>query len=190
MIHWKIIHSASNLLTFMSALAIVLAPIAAIMAADYWVVRRGSTDVHALFQSHGRYRYEAGFNWRAAAAMLVSLAPNIPGDNLNPFSNSVLTVEGMAQAVNPKVKIGGLLHVYDINYLYGFFVAFFAYATLSLLFPATETLIEKRVLGEVHFYTGKEVVGGDVEKNPKGVRRGRVGVGRLLVGGCDVIDEE
>lgn len=80
MVPWKIIHSASNLLTFMGALAIFLAPIAAIMAADYWVVRQGAVDVPALFQTHERYRYEAGFNWRAAVAMAVSLAPNLPGE--------------------------------------------------------------------------------------------------------------
>lgn len=79
MVPWKIIHSASSLLTFMGALAIFLAPIAAIMASDYWLVKGRAIDVPALYQSHGRYRYEAGFNWRAAAAMMVSLAPNLPG---------------------------------------------------------------------------------------------------------------
>ncbi|EHL00110.1 putative Uncharacterized permease [Glarea lozoyensis 74030] len=152
MVPWKIIHSASNLLTFM----------------NYWIVRRGAVDVPALYQSHGRYRYDAGFNWRAAAAMLISLAPNLPG---------------MAHAVNPSLKIGNITHIYDINYLYGFFVAFIAYATLSLLFPATETLIEKMVPGEVEYYTGEEVVNGDMEKNQTGVGEKRKSYTESLTGG-------
>ena len=78
MVPWKIIHSASSLLTLMGALAIFLAPIAALMAADYWDVRRGAVDAPALYQSHRRYRYDASFNWRAAAAMMISPAPNLP----------------------------------------------------------------------------------------------------------------
>src|SRR6266536_864624 len=39
MVPWKIIHSAASLLSFMSGLGIFLAPIAAIIAADYWVVK-------------------------------------------------------------------------------------------------------------------------------------------------------
>jgi NCS1 family nucleobase:cation symporter-1 len=137
------------------------------MAADYWVVKRRAVDVPALYQSHGRYRYEAGFNWCAAAAMMVSLAPNLPG---------------MAHAVNPKLKIGDLSHVYDINYLYGFFVAFITYSALSLLFPAKETLIEKTVYGEVEFYEGSEV-GGDVEKAGAVVGEKRKSFSGSLTGG-------
>jgi NCS1 family nucleobase:cation symporter-1 len=184
MVPWKIIHSASNLLTFMSALAIFLAPIAAIMAADYWIVRRGAIDVPALYQSHGRYRYDAGFNWRAAAAMLISLAPNLPGAYSQLILPNFLTHRaGMAHAVNPKLKIGNITHIYDINYLYGFFVAFIAYATLSLLFPAEETLVEKMIPGEVEYYTGEEVGAGDTEKNREGVVEKRKSFSGSLTGG-------
>lgn len=168
MVPWKIIHSASSLLTFMGALAIFLAPIAAIMAADYWIVKRRAIDVQALYQSHGRYRYEAGFNWRAAAAMMVSLAPNIPG---------------MANAVNPSVKIGNLRHVYDINYLYGFFVALVVYAVLSLVWPAEGTRIEQTVHGEVEYYEGSNVELGDIEKVGASVNEKRKSFTGSLTGG-------
>lgn len=80
MVPWKIIHSASSLLSFMSGLGIFLAPIAAIIAADYWVVKSRHIDVPALYRAHGRYRYNAfGTNWRAVIAFLVSVVPNIPG---------------------------------------------------------------------------------------------------------------
>lgn len=60
----------------------------------------------------------------------------------------------MAHAVNPNIEIGDLSHVYDINYLYGFFIAFFLYAALNYLFPVPETFVEKTIHGEVEYYEG------------------------------------
>ena len=80
MVPWKIVNSAGSLLNFMSALGVFLAPIAAIMACDYWVVKRHAVDVPALYRSHARYRYNsAGTNWRALVALLISVGPNLPG---------------------------------------------------------------------------------------------------------------
>jgi NCS1 family nucleobase:cation symporter-1 len=80
MVPWKIIHSANSLLTFMSGLGIFLAPIAAVLGADYWIVKSRAIDVPALYRSTGRYRYNvAGINWRAAVAFVISIVPNIPG---------------------------------------------------------------------------------------------------------------
>jgi NCS1 family nucleobase:cation symporter-1 len=63
----------------MSGLAIFLAPIASILAADYWIVKKRNFDVPGLYCRHGRYRYQYGVNWRAAVAFLVAVTPNIPG---------------------------------------------------------------------------------------------------------------
>lgn len=141
MVPWKIISSAESLLSFMSALAIFLAPISAIMAADYWIVKKRHVDVPQLYKAHGRYRYRGGFNWRAAVALLIALVPNLPG---------------MANAVNPSLIVGNVEHVYDINYLYGFSVAFVLYSVLSKLFPAEETLILETIHGDVEYSEGLE----------------------------------
>ena len=80
MVPWKIIHSAESLLSFMSGLGIFLAPIAAILGADYWVTKRKHIDVPSLYRAHGRYRYnEFGTNWRAVVAFIISVVPNLPG---------------------------------------------------------------------------------------------------------------
>lgn len=79
MVPWKIISSAQSLLNFMTALAIFLAPIAAILACDYWVVKKKHIDVPGLYRQHGRYEYQHGINWRAAVAFLLSVTPNLPG---------------------------------------------------------------------------------------------------------------
>lgn len=128
MVPWKIIHSAASLLNFMSGLGIFLAPIAAILAADFWVTKRQHIDVPSLYHRHGRYRYNsAGTNWRAVVAFLISLVPNIPG---------------LAAATNTSLDVGGGQYIYDMFYLYGFTSAFVVYSGLSYFFPATETLVE------------------------------------------------
>ena len=80
MVPWKIVYSAASLMSFMSGLAIFLAPIAAIMVSDYWLVKKRNIDVPSLYRRHARYRYgKYGVNWRAAVAFIISVVPNIPG---------------------------------------------------------------------------------------------------------------
>jgi NCS1 family nucleobase:cation symporter-1 len=149
MVPWKIIHSASSLLSFMAGLGIFLAPIAAIMGADYWVVKRKNIDVPGLYRSRGRYRYnEAGTNWRAVVAFLISVVPNIPG---------------MAAQVNPSVNPGGARYIYDMFYIWGFTSAFVSYSVLSHFFPEPSTLLDAPISGEPDFISSEEAgsEGGD-----------------------------
>ncbi|KAK9483511.1 permease for cytosine/purines, uracil, thiamine, allantoin-domain-containing protein [Lipomyces starkeyi] len=132
---WKIINSASSLLTFMSGLAIFLAPVAAVLASDYWLIKRGKIDVPGLYDPHGRYKYWHGVNWRAVVTFAVSLGPNLPG---------------LANSVNHSVGLtGGIVHLWDVNYLYGLFVAVFVYVSLSLIFPPKETFVPEMITGDV-----------------------------------------
>ena len=134
MVPWKIVYSASSLLTFMGGLAIFLAPISAITATDYWFVKKRHVDVPSLYRKHARYHYHKGANWRAAVAFLISVVPNIPG---------------LANAVQPSVKINtGIRHLYDMNYIWGLFSAAFIYWSLSHFFPAQETLISESILDD------------------------------------------
>ncbi|KAJ0420581.1 permease for cytosine/purines, uracil, thiamine, allantoin-domain-containing protein [Aspergillus carlsbadensis] len=144
MVPWKIIYSASSLLSFMSGLGIFLAPIAAILASDYWLVKRRRIDVPALYKSRGRYRYNKyGSNWRAMLAFLVSVVPNIPG---------------MAATVNTKLAggIGGAQKIYDMFYFWGFSAAVVVYVGLSWVFPEERTLVPVTVSGD-EVYAGREV---------------------------------
>ncbi|KAH9815719.1 Permease for cytosine/purines, uracil, thiamine, allantoin [Teratosphaeria destructans] len=143
MVPWKIVYSAESLLNFMAGLSIFLCPISAILATDYWLVKRKHIDVPSLYRRHARYRYDHGCNWRAAAAFIVSVVPNTPG---------------LAKAVNASVAISaGIQHVeYDMNYLYGFVSASFVYWSLSYIFPATETLISATVHEDVAILDGVE----------------------------------
>ena len=65
----------------------MLAPIAAIFIADYYVVKKRNIDVMALFQgSEGRYWYSGGVNWKAViawvAGFILPLLGNLGVDGL------------------------------------------------------------------------------------------------------------
>jgi nucleobase:cation symporter-1, NCS1 family len=145
MVPWLIIHSAQSLLNFMSALGIFLAPIAAILACDFWVVKRQAIDVPALYRRYGRYRYgnKAGTNWRSAVALLIGVVPNLPG---------------MAAAVNPSIEIGGAGYIYAMFYLYGFSSTFITYAVLSKIFPDGSTLLSEPIYEDVTVVNGVECI--------------------------------
>ncbi|KAH8988315.1 hypothetical protein EDB92DRAFT_1871671 [Lactarius akahatsu] len=57
-----------------------------------------------MYRPHGRYRYTYGVNWRAAAAMLVSVPSTFPG---------------LIHRINPSVHIGTWTRPFDIAYLLG-----------------------------------------------------------------------
>ena len=132
LVPWKILASAGTFLNFMSAYAIFLGPIAAIMVVDFWVVHRGKYDTLALYQYHGIYRYTKGWNWRAIAAFLVGIAPNMPG-----FINSI----------NKNIHVGVGDRPYKFGWLLGFVSTAGVYAVLEMaVAPPRETFIERAVL--------------------------------------------
>ena len=129
---WKILSSAQTFLAFMGGYAVFLGPIAGIMAADYWLVKRGHVDVPDLYDPRGRYRYRGGCNWRAAAAFLIPVAPLLPG---------------LGQSITPEsVHIGsGLSNLYSFNWLFGFVCSIVLYTALSYAFPAKDALLDETV---------------------------------------------
>lgn len=159
LVPWKILESADNFLNFMSAYAIFLGPIAAIMLFDYWVINRRRYDCLALYQPKNPiYRYDftipglpdyhlSGFNWRAVTAFLVGVVPSLPG---------------LINAVNPSIEVGKGVHPYQFGWLLGFFATAGVYVGLSLLFPAQGTQIPRAVLPE-DVYDGEATVVEGVE---------------------------
>lgn len=130
---WIIIASADALLSFMSGYACFLGPIAGIMCADYWIVKRRKYDVPALYDPRGIYSYRYGTNWRALVTMVAVIGPLLPG---------------MAHKINSDVDIGtGLVHLFSFNWLYGFFLSIALYVGLHFAFPDQKTTIPYVVSG-------------------------------------------
>ncbi len=74
---WKLLASAdAYIFEWLVGYSALLGPIAGIMIADYWLLRRRTLDVPDLYRPRGRY---AGVNWIAMIALVVGVAPNVPG---------------------------------------------------------------------------------------------------------------
>lgn len=138
---WKILASANTFLAFMSGYSVFLAPIAGILASDYWLVKKQNIDVPALYDPHGRYSYWYGINWRALLAFLVAVCPNLPG-----LADSIKSSGGDGH--DPGLNISqGIKNLYTFDWLFGFVVSIVIYTATSRFFPATETLVETTIYG-------------------------------------------
>ena len=77
---WKLVASTQGyIFTWLVGYSALLGPIAGILIADYFLVRRTHMNVEDLFRSRGRYRYKNGVNPIAIIALVVGVAPNVPG---------------------------------------------------------------------------------------------------------------
>ena len=77
---WKLIESTSGFIfTWLIGYSALLGPIGGILIVDYYLVRRRRLDLADLYRHDGRYRYRGGFNPVALAALVVGVAPNVPG---------------------------------------------------------------------------------------------------------------
>ena len=85
----------------------LLGPIAGIMIADYFVLRKRELDVGALYRSEGEYAYRRGVNWVALVALAVGIVVALVG-----------------------LFVGPLRWLYDYAWFVGFLVAGAAYLGL------------------------------------------------------------
>lgn len=104
------------------------------IAADYWIIKRRQIDVPALYNPHGRYRYNRyGINWQGMLAFLLAIGPNLPG---------------LAYSINSSAHISaGAKHLYTFDWLYGFVTSIVVYVSLHKIFPAKGSLVDKTIDG-------------------------------------------
>jgi NCS1 family nucleobase:cation symporter-1 len=77
---WRLMESAGTyLFAWLGGYGALLGPIAGILVCDYLWVRRGRYDVEDLFRFDGRYRGAQGWNLAGAVALIIGVAPNLPG---------------------------------------------------------------------------------------------------------------
>jgi nucleobase:cation symporter-1, NCS1 family len=80
MMPWKILASTQGyIFTWLIGYSALLGPIAGILIVDYYVIRRTSLDVAALYRADGEYSYGSGWNAAAIGAFVLGVLPNIPG---------------------------------------------------------------------------------------------------------------
>jgi len=80
MMPWRLYNdAAAYIFTWLIGYGALLGPVAGIMIADYFVVRRGELIVNDLYRRHGVYEYSRGFNWVAIGALALGVLPSLPG---------------------------------------------------------------------------------------------------------------
>lgn len=122
MMPWKLIADPSGYIyTWLIGYSALLGPIGGIMIADYFVHRSCELEVAALYDSKGIYRYKGGFSVVALVALVIGVAPNVPG---------FLATVGVADGIAP-FWVG----LYGYAWFVGFFLAFAAYILLRRVAP-------------------------------------------------------
>jgi len=77
---WKLLESTgAYIFTWLIGYSALLGPIAGILLADYFLIRRTELDIDALFRHDGAYAYRGGWNPAAVIALVIGVLPNLPG---------------------------------------------------------------------------------------------------------------
>jgi NCS1 family nucleobase:cation symporter-1 len=110
MMPWKLYSdAAAYIFTWLLGYSSLMGALGGILIADYWVLRRQKLLVGDLYREQGAYSYRSGYNWRAVAALVLSVLPVIPG-----FLRAATTAGG--RVPNPTLV--------DQLYSYAWFVTF------------------------------------------------------------------
>jgi NCS1 family nucleobase:cation symporter-1 len=77
---WKLVADPTGyIFRWLVAYSALLGAVGGVLIADYFVIRRMQLDLPGLYKKEGPYWYTAGFNARAIIAMLLGIAPCVPG---------------------------------------------------------------------------------------------------------------
>jgi NCS1 family nucleobase:cation symporter-1 len=116
---WKLIATPNGyIFTWLVGYSALLGPVAGILIADYFVLRRTKLNLEALYDAHGEYRYTHGYSLAGLGALALAIVPNLPG--------FLVQVEWIDKARVP----AGLVDSYHYAWFIGFAVAFIAYLAL------------------------------------------------------------
>ncbi|GAA6021271.1 hypothetical protein JCM10207_002599 [Rhodosporidiobolus poonsookiae] len=126
---WHIVTDAPSFVSFLGAYPVFLAPVATILATDFFVVRRGKVDVRQLYEPKGIYSYFYGVNFRAIAAWIFAFAPNLPS-----FAHAV-----MPSNPNPQP------YTYMFSWYFSTATSFFWYLLINKLFPPHSSFVDEAV---------------------------------------------
>jgi nucleobase:cation symporter-1, NCS1 family len=121
MMPWKLYSdAAAYIFTWLLGYSSLMGALGGILIADYWVLRRQRLLVGDLFREQGAYTYRSGYNWRAIAALVLSVLPVVPG-----FIRAATTAGG--QVANRTV----FDHLYSYAWFVTFALSFGIYLVLS-----------------------------------------------------------
>lgn len=114
MFPWILIN---HIIGWLIAYSALLGPIAGIMLADYYLLRKRELNVVELFKSNGIYSGSNGWNWAGVLALIIGILPNLPG---------FLAGVGLTDGVSDFFAM-----IYTYAWFVGLFVAGIAYLILA-----------------------------------------------------------
>lgn len=80
MVPWKLVEDPNGyIFSWLIGYSALLGPIGGILIVDYFVLRKRELDVEDLYRHEGRYGYASGWNPVALAALVIGIAPCVPG---------------------------------------------------------------------------------------------------------------
>ncbi len=119
MMPWKLYADASAyIFTWLIGYSSLMGAIGGVLIADYWLLRGCELSTADVFDPDGAYADLNGINWRAMAALVLAVAPVVPG-----FVRAAMTPGG--QVADPTI--------WDTLYTYAWFVTFGLSAGVYLL---------------------------------------------------------
>jgi NCS1 family nucleobase:cation symporter-1 len=125
MMPWKLYSDAgAYIFTWLIGYSSLMGALGGVLIADYWIVRKQKLNLRDLFELQGEYTYSGGTNWRAVAALVLSIVPVVPG-----FVRAATTPGGVVANAGPL----------DMLYTYAWFVTFILSFVLYLAFMRGKT---------------------------------------------------
>lgn len=125
MMPWKLVADPTGyIFTWLVGYSALLGPIAGILIADYFVIRRCQLDPEDLYRADGIYRYHSGFSYAGIGAFVLAVLPNLPG-----FLVQVKLLDG---GLVPDFIEG----IYQQAWFVGFGLAFLLYLGFRKLSPS------------------------------------------------------
>lgn len=126
---WSLLNSATSFLTVVSSLSVFLGPLMGIMFADYFLVRKTTIKLTALYDNSesSPYWYWKGWNWRAAIAWPTGVWFLMPGL--------------VQKAIAPDAVWSGWTHLYQLSWYLGCLVSGGLYLLLDHFWPIRERLV-------------------------------------------------
>lgn len=125
---WHLVANAERYIGWLIGYSALLGPIGGILIADYFVYRRRKLDLMALYDEKGEYRFTNGFSIPAMIALIVSIAPNLPG-----FLATIKVLP--ATSVSPI-----FMTIYSYAWFVGFAIAFVVYLGARMIGPSPATV--------------------------------------------------
>jgi NCS1 family nucleobase:cation symporter-1 len=119
---WKLVADPSGYIyTWLVAYSALLGSVGGVLIADYFALRRTRLDLAGMYKKDGPYWYTGGFNLLALVALVLGIAPCVPG--------FLATVSPDLTALIPTIWVD----LYHYAWFISFGVAFAVYVVLTSL---------------------------------------------------------